>query len=322
MLASALADSLSLENRPFPYCHPNWGFYSTSVHGIIHFPHIHLERLVHITSAVRIGRMVEIPSAGAEGQAGEFRVRTIQVQGAAAQHGEPVGPVHDDDVNGPPSQEDVRSRWARELHDGAVQETWYLTTQLSSLTERVPEGHEEFRGEISRLAAVARHTCDDLRSMIKGLNEPRRRTVDLTSTLADLTQWFCRVVGMNVKFEASEGEAERITVAAESGLEIRRLVQEALWNGWQGSTSDQATVRMSRSDGQLVVEVTDEGRGFECAMRTERGNGWQTMRERAEALRGELQIAASPGNGTRITLRIPLEHTSKGDRRTPPALER
>ena len=226
-----------------------------------------------------------------------------------------AGPAHEDDINGPPSQEDFRSRWARELHDGAVQETWYLTTQLSSLAEGLPEGHEELRGEISRLAAVARRTCEDLRGMVRGLNEPRRRTVDLTSTLADLTQWFCRVVGMNVKFDACEGEAKRITVAAESGLEIRRLVQEALWNGWQGSTSDQATVRMRQSDGQLLVEVTDEGRGFEYAMRTERGNGLQSMRERAEALRGELQIAASQGSGTLLTLRIPLDHASKGDER-------
>ena len=201
----------------------------------------------------------------------------------------------------------------RDLHDGAVQETWYLTTQLSSSTERVPEGQEELRGEISRLTAVARRTYDDPRSVIKGLNEPRRGTVDLTSTLADLAQWFCRVVGMHVKFDAPEGEAERITVAADFGLEIRRLVQEALWNGWQHSISDQATVRMRHSDGQLVVEVTDEGRGFERAMSAERGNGLQNMRERAEALHGELRIAASPGNGTRVTLRIPLEHTSKGD---------
>ena len=246
-------------------------------------------------------------------------MRTIQEQGAAAQHGGPgvaaptlVGPAHDD-VNAPPSEEDFRSGWARELHDGAVQETWYLTTQLSSLAERMPEGREELRGEIARLAGVARRTYDDLRSMIKSLNEAPRGTVDLTSTLADLTQWFCRVVGMHVKFDAPEGDSQRIFVAADCGLEIRRLVQESLWNGWQHSMSDQATVRMRHSDGQLVVEVTDEGRGFERAMSAERGNGLQNMRERAEALHGELRIAASPGNGTRVTLRIPLEHTSKGD---------
>ncbi len=246
-------------------------------------------------------------------------MRTIQAQGAAAQHDGPVaaaprlvGPAHGD-VHGPSSQADFRSRWARELHDGAVQETWYLTTELSSLADRVPKGQEEFRDEISRLGGVARCTYDDLRSMIKSLNEARRGTVDLTSTLADLTQWFCRVVGMQVRFDAPEGAARRIAVAADSGLEIRRLVQEALWNGWQHSMSEQATVRMRHSDGQLVIEVTDEGRGFERAASAERGNGLQNMRERAEALHGELQIAAIAGSGTRVTLRIPLEHASKGD---------
>ena len=246
-------------------------------------------------------------------------MRTVQAQGAADQHGGPVaaaprlvGPARAD-ANGPPSQDDFRAKWARELHDGAVQETWYLTTQLSSLAESVPEGQEELRSEISRLAGVARRTYDDLRSTIKSLNEARRDTVDLTSVLADLTQWFCRVVGMQVQFDAPEGDARRVTVAADFGLEIRRLVQEALWNGWQHSMSEQATVRMRRSDGQLVIEVTDEGRGFERATSTERGNGLQNMRERAEALQGELEIAASAGNGTRVTLRIPLELASKGD---------
>ena len=251
-------------------------------------------------------------------------MRTVQAQGAAAQHSGPVAAVPrllgaaQDNANGLPSHDDFRSRWARELHDGAVQETWYLTTQLSSLAERVPaepvpEGQEELRSEISRLAGVARRTYDDLRSMIKSLNEARRETVDLTAILADLTQWFCRVVGMQVRFDAPKGDARRIAVAADSGLEIRRLVQEALWNGWQHSVSEQATVRMRHSDGQLVIEVTDEGRGFECGTTTEGGNGLQNMRERAEALHGELQIAASAGNGTRVTLRIPLEHASKGD---------
>ena len=246
-------------------------------------------------------------------------MRTVQAQSVAAQGGGPVaeaprlvGSSHDD-ANGPPSQDDFGSRWARELHDGAVQETWYLTTQLSSLADRVPEGQEELRSEISRLAGVARRTYDDLRSMIKSLNEARRDTVDLTSILAGLTQWFCRVVGMHVRFDAPEGDAPRIAVAADSGLEIRRLVQEALWNGWQHSMSEQATVRMRHSDGQLVIEVTDEGRGFDSATSAERGNGLQNMRERAEALQGELQIAANAGSGTRVTLRIPLEHASKGD---------
>ncbi len=193
-----------------------------------------------------------------------------------------------------------------------------MTTQLSSLAERVPaepvpEGQEELRSEISRLAGVAQRTYDDLRSMINSLNEARRGTVDLTSILADLTQWFCRVVGMPVLFDAPEGDARRIVVGADSGPEIRRLVQEALWNGWQHSMSERATLRMRHSDGQLVIEVTDEGRGFEYATSAERGNGLQNMRERAEALHGELQIAASDGNGTRVTLRIPLEHASKGD---------
>ena len=248
-------------------------------------------------------------------------MRTVQAQGAPAQHGGPaaaaprsVGPAHTD-ANGPPSQDDFRSRWARELHDGAVQEAWYLTTQLSSLAESVPEGQEDLRSEISRLAGVAQRTYDDLRSMINSLNEARRGTVDLTSTLADLAQWFCRVVGMQVQFDAPKGDARRIEVAADSGLEIRRLVQEALWNGWQHSMSDQATVRVRNADGQLIVEVTDEGGGFEYAMYTEQGNGLQNMRERAEALHGELRIAASPGKGTRVTLRIPLEHISKGDER-------
>ena len=149
--------------------------------------------------------------------------------------------------------------------------------------------------------------------MTKSLNEARRGTVDLTSILADLTQWFCRVVGMHVKFDAPEGDAKRIAVAADSGIEIRRLVQKALWNGWQHSMCDQATVRMRHSDGQLVIEVTEEGRGFERAMNTERGNGLLTMRERPEALRGELRIAASRGNGARVIFRMPLEHTSKAD---------
>lgn len=89
------------------------------------------------------------------------------------------------------------------------------------------------------------------------------------------------------------------------------LVSEALTNVLKHACAGHVTVRITRSDGRLQVEVTDDGRGFPTA--TTHGSGLTGMRDRTEAVGGELTITSRAGTGTVIRARLP-EHVREDTR--------
>jgi len=100
-------------------------------------------------------------------------------------------------------------------------------------------------------------------------------------------------------------------------LQVIRIAQEALSNVRKHADARSVRVRCTVEEGDLILTVADDGRGFESVIGpTVKGHhfGLLTMRERAESLGGTLQIESQPGSGTRITLRAPLPTTGVSHR--------
>jgi two-component system NarL family sensor kinase len=90
-----------------------------------------------------------------------------------------------------------------------------------------------------------------------------------------------------------------------------RVVQEALLNVGKHAHASRVEVRLGRRDGWLVLEVRDEGVGFEANGHIDRkGTGIGSMRERVELLGGTLQLTGRPGIGTEVEACIPLPEVS------------
>ena len=99
--------------------------------------------------------------------------------------------------------------------------------------------------------------------------------------------------------------APRLDPDAES--EIFRVAQEALQNAVRHANAGRIEVRLADGDGRLVLEVSDDGAGFDPgdpALRSRR-LGLTSMEERAAALGGALAIDSAPGRGTRVRLEVP-----------------
>lgn len=80
---------------------------------------------------------------------------------------------------------------------------------------------------------------------------------------------------------------------------------EALQNVQKYANASSALVRLREDGGQLLVEVTDDGRGFDVAV-TSRGAGLSNMEDRLEALGGTLRIETSPAHGTTLVAKVPV----------------
>ncbi len=205
------------------------------------------------------------------------------------------------------SQEEERSRLARELHDETVQALIALD-QRTQLIERIYLRDPQTAAvKLTELRMMTADTIADVRRVIRNLRPIYLEDLGLAPAIEMLTQAIQESEGLTVTFTV-EGEIRRLTPERE--LAVYRIVQEALNNVVKHAQARSVQVELKYDD-QLAVLIRDDGCGFEMPDRvealSERGHfGLIGLRERAELIEAELLIHSSPGTGTTIELQMPL----------------
>lgn len=199
------------------------------------------------------------------------------------------------------AQEEERRRIARELHDETAQA---LTGVLLGL------GRIESAGDLSAASEEARRMGEELTD---ALRELRGIAMRLRPTILD---HFGLVPALEQLVEQS-GAGDEAQMRFEHSLERRldpevettvyRVVQEALNNAAKHAEASEIRVEVRDRDGAVSAAIEDDGRGFDAEVARREGLGITGMEERAELIGGELAIASSPGAGTRVVLRVPVE---------------
>jgi len=186
-----------------------------------------------------------------------------------------------------------RQRLERNLHDGAQQRLIALSLELSLLEERL----DADPGAVAQLDLARREiatSLDELREVARGIHPAVVSGHGLAVALEQLTALAPVPVTLTV---AVDGRLpEPLEVAA------YYLVSESLANVGKYAHATWATVDVSRSNGGVVVEVTDDGIG---GADTEHGTGLRGLADRVEALDGRLRIWSPGGGGTRVRAEIP-----------------
>jgi NarL family two-component system sensor histidine kinase LiaS len=164
----------------------------------------------------------------------------------------------------------------------------------------------ELRSDLERLKKVAQEAYQELRTTLDLLNSQKAGYAYLARELSDLTRKFSESVNMKVLFDCDIELLDK-KVSGDVARQVRRLVQEALWNSLQHSMSETAIVNLKESKAGLMVTITDDGCGFDPDSVVTNHYGLRNMRERAEAINGSLFVTSQAGKGTQITLQIPRE---------------
>ena len=198
-------------------------------------------------------------------------------------------------------REAERNRMARDLHDDVLQDLSYTAVSMeimmieaegTSLEKRLQEAIDAVR----RAAQGLRYAVNDLRLEDEGdrpLPILLERLVERNSAMAR---------GQTLGLYVEEGFPSE--PLGKAGVEVLRIVQEALTNARRHSGASNIQVKLRVEEDDLVVEVTDEGRGF--APGAVPGVGSRSMRERAMGIGGKVEIESASGQGTRVRLRVPL----------------
>ncbi len=193
-----------------------------------------------------------------------------------------------------------RERIAKELHDGAIQSlfavgmTLQATAQLSGKGEVV----ERIEGAVDELDRV----IQDLRNYIYDLRPALLDKRELDEALERLARDFEDRTGVVTVVDVDPRTAAELH---DHAAEVVQLAREALSNVGRHAQARTCRLTLRRGEEGALLEVDDDGRGFDPASLDGSGQGLRNMRERAAALGGALEVSSAPGSGTAVRVTIP-----------------
>ena len=201
--------------------------------------------------------------------------------------------------------EEERRRLARDIHDGPAQLLTNLTMRLEVVKEMIRRSPQSALPEIQRVQDLMRSSVGELRRMIYDLRPVEMADGGLAEALrtyAERCQYLLRIP-VNVAVCADVPQLPE-------GLAIGvfRVAQECVTNSLKHARPERIDVELCVEHGQLVVVIRDDGAGFDPDSGEQRGGsfGLLGMRERARLIGADIDLRSSPGNGTVVTLRVPV----------------
>lgn len=202
-----------------------------------------------------------------------------------------------------------RERLARELHDSIGQVLGYVSMQAQAIRKWVRDGDAVIaEAQLARLADVAQDAHADIRESILGLKADSGPEWSFLATLQQYLDAFRDHYGIGTELIIPSGLAEQ-AFAPGAGVQLLRVIQEALTNARKHSDAHCVQVAFARQDGQARIVVADDGCGFDAdqlAGDSGRHFGLAFMRERMAQIGGSLTIHSRPGAGTRLVLQVPI----------------
>ena len=189
-----------------------------------------------------------------------------------------------------------RQRLERNLHDGAQQRLVALSLDLGRLEAAARRRPRDQRRASTSARQQIAASLAELRDVARGIHPAVVSAHGLAVALEELAA--PRPVPVGLTSSSTRRLPEPVEVAA------YYVVCESLANIGKHAHATSATVTVARDDGQVVVEVVDDGVG---GADTERGSGLRGLADRVEALGGRLRIWTPSGGGTRVRAEIPCE---------------
>ena len=202
-----------------------------------------------------------------------------------------------------------RRRIARDLHDIVLQD---LSGALQSLSLTNLRSKNTGRGlELGEELEALRRASSGLRSAIYDLRrENERPFLESVESLVELNQ--LATPEREIRLVVEEGF--NVGLSGNASVELLRILQEALANVRRHSGARNVEVGLQTDGEAILLEVTDDGRGFD-PMVAQGGVGLVGMRERVEELGGQIALESRPGEGTGVTVRVPSGGGTPGHRR-------
>ena len=210
--------------------------------------------------------------------------------------------------------EEELQRIVLDIHDGPVQNLFAALSQLTVLQTQIGALQpfpEDCLSTINRAINLLESSLGDIRDLLGTFRAPEFASRELTEIVEDIIIQHESITNGAVTLEMLKPLSGNVTLPVK--IALCRILQESLANIRRHAGVENAAVELKMEEKRLIVEVSDQGRGFEPPplegpLATEKHEhlGLRGMRERAELVGGRLIVESQPGVGTRVRVEVPV----------------
>ncbi len=193
-----------------------------------------------------------------------------------------------------------RLRISRDLHDNIGSQLTFIISSLDNLKFRLAKENPDAGVRLNEINQFTRNTINELRDTIWAMNKNHISFPDLRIRVNKFIE-NARMAAPQINFvlEFTEDENETAKFSALRGINIYRLIQEAINNAIKHADATEIKISMKQSDNSYKIEVEDNGKGISTD-ELNHGNGMSNMQNRISEIGGELKIDSKPGKGTKL----------------------
>jgi len=193
---------------------------------------------------------------------------------------------------------------SRDLHDNIGAQLTFIISAIENLKYFDPI-KDKLTHRYDSIANFTKQTITELRDTIWAMNSGHITWEQLSARISDYLQRAgISTLGINFEFEVDKSLDPNFHLVSSEGIQIYRIVQEAIQNSLKYAYPSQILVSVSQVDNLLQITIKDDGTGFDES-EIKAGNGLYNMRKRAEELGGKLEVLSQAGKGTTVTLLMP-----------------
>lgn len=210
--------------------------------------------------------------------------------------------------------EEELQRIVLDIHDGPVQNLFAALSQLTLLKTRLNHHQlpdEECATTLSRTINLLEASLGDIRDLLGTFRSPEFAVSGLAEIVEDIVVQHESFTSGTVELEINEPLPNSVSLPVK--IALCRILQESLANVRRHAGVENATVKLWGTRKRLMLEVADQGRGFDPpplngphATERQEHIGLRGMRERAALVGGKLSVESHPGTGTRVHVEVPI----------------
>lgn len=201
--------------------------------------------------------------------------------------------------------QDQRLRISRDLHDNIGSQLTFIISSLENLQFGFKIKDAKLTDKLKGIGAFTRDTIYELRDTIWAMNKSEISIEDLEVRISNFVEQANKhITGIDYKFTLDDNVANAIIFTSVKGMNIYRIVQEALNNAIKYADAQTIIVNITQVEKTLSVKILDDGKGFDLEGVVE-GNGLKNMKKRANEISATLAINSNK-TGTTVNLDLPL----------------
>jgi signal transduction histidine kinase len=209
----------------------------------------------------------------------------------------------------------ARAKLAGELHDGPTQGVATIAMRVSYIRQLAKRKPEEIGDELYQVEELARRTAKEIRHLLFTLRPVTLESQGLEPALRQLAEKMQETYNQQVEIVFLDNCSDLLDL--ETATTLFSIVVEAVGNARKHAQAETIWVRAGIQDDTLLVEVEDNGIGFDveqamAAARSRAGHlGLVNLQDRAALVEGTLDIQSSPGAGAKVTVSVPMERVRR-----------